>query len=536
MTARRADDLYAPGAPPEERELVLAFKAGKEDAYREIYDLYMPRARSICRRMLGDDQDAQEACQEVFLRVFQSLPRFNGRYQLGAWIARIATNHCLDVLRARTRRPGDTASFEELADLPDTVPDRSDPEIAYIRKSEGRRVRRVLDSLPPLHRAAIVLRDFEGLSYDEISSILGISECQLKALLHRARKGFRRSWPVEALSALIPARLLGRVRRAETSVRDGAPVPGSQAGAQLAEVVSSAAPAATSCAGMLQQCGQMMTERVAAIVTVAVVGTASVGAAAVLPSDGPDDRREVRQRITLDVSDSGGGSQDRMGRAATVSANEDEGGKPNEEEVSQDETTEPPVPAESPAPAETPPPAPPPADEGGGAPASGPSPAPSPSQIPEPTGYGLDVRVDVPPSSPPCSCQKGPATLSERVYASERGVDAFQQVTEGAAAAAGNPSYGVRLEHGSNNGTDHSARLVLQSREGSYTYDLSGKATQRRVTDWGGHIYRYEGRYANTGRPSTAERMPNRGSYVIEVTVSWRQNRITHVALDLAEG
>ena len=517
---------------------MLAFKAGKEDAYREIYDLYMPRARSICRRMLGDDQDAQEACQEVFLRVFQSLPRFNGRYQLGAWIARIATNHCLDVLRARTRRPGDTASFEELADLPDTVPDRSDPEIAYIRKSEGRRVRRVLDSLPPLHRAAIVLRDFEGLSYDEISSILGISECQLKALLHRARKGFRRSWPVEALSALIPARLLGRVRRAETSVRDGAPVPGSQAGAQLAEVVSSAAPAATSCAGMLQQCGQMMTERVAAIVTVAVVGTASVGAAAVLPSDAPDERQAVRRDITVDMAESTGRPAERLGRAAGALAGQD----PADESDHEDGTTEEEEaqPADAPAPSQTPvpaasPEAPPPDGGGGGAPPP-PDPAPSPTQVPEPTGYGFDVRVDVPPNSEPCGCQRGPTTVSERVYATERGLDGFQHVTEGAAAAAGRPSYGARLEHASNNGTDHRATLVLKSEEGSYFYDLKGTLVQRTATDWGGFVYRYQGRYSVTSRPTGSESMPARGAYVIDVTVSWRQSRITHVSADLTEG
>ncbi|HVL65384.1 MAG TPA: sigma-70 family RNA polymerase sigma factor, partial [Actinomycetota bacterium] len=284
MTARRADDFHPRPQlldPAEERDLVLAFKAGDTEAYERIYDLYMPRARNICRRMLGDEHDAEEACQEVFLRVYQGLPRFNGRYQLGAWIARIATNRCLDVLRARSRKPGDAAAFDELDEAPEPVGRMSDPEVIYIRKAEGRRVRKVLDSLPPLHRAAIVLRDFEGLPYCDIAEILGVTDVQLKALLHRARKGFKRSWPSEALQVLVPARLLDRFRKGGEEARQ---VPQNPGTSQVAEVVSSATPAVSSCVGALQHCGQAVTEKVASLMTVAVVGTASMGAAAVIPA------------------------------------------------------------------------------------------------------------------------------------------------------------------------------------------------------------------------------------------------------------
>src|SRR5919202_3842882 len=93
----------ADGAQPSDRELVLAFQAGDEAAYDEIYRRCRPVAESISRRLLKNPEDAKEASQETMLRVLQALPRFNGRYLLQAWAASIAAKVCLDALRARTR-------------------------------------------------------------------------------------------------------------------------------------------------------------------------------------------------------------------------------------------------------------------------------------------------------------------------------------------------------------------------------------------------------------------------------------------------
>src|ERR671918_2414499 len=82
--------------------------------------------------------------------------------------------------------------------------ERENPESIHIRRADGRRIGRLLASLSPLHRAAIVLRDFEGLSYEEIGAALEMTDSQVKALLHRARKGFRRSWDAGRLAALAP--------------------------------------------------------------------------------------------------------------------------------------------------------------------------------------------------------------------------------------------------------------------------------------------------------------------------------------------
>src|SRR5205085_9122171 len=95
-----------PGAadPLTEKQLVLAFKAGQGAAYDEIYRRNRAMVEHICRRLLKNPDDAQEAAQETMVRVLQGLPQFNGRYLLQAWVARIATNVCLDVLRAKSRR------------------------------------------------------------------------------------------------------------------------------------------------------------------------------------------------------------------------------------------------------------------------------------------------------------------------------------------------------------------------------------------------------------------------------------------------
>ncbi|HYI44990.1 MAG TPA: RNA polymerase sigma factor [Actinomycetota bacterium] len=233
----------------EGKSLVLAYQAGDTSAYDAIYERYEARVKGICRRMLLDPQDVQEASQEAFLRVYQALGRFNGRYELGAWIARITTNVCLDNLRSRGRRPKEMAQLEAI-DLEGALEGEPEtPETAVIRKAEGRRVRKVLASLPPLHRAAIVLRDFEGLSYAEIAGALKISEPQVKALLHRARGRFKRDWSSLA-SIFIPVRLIQRLK--------GMP-PAAAEGAALSS--TSAPQLVTSCSTILQHCGQFIAEK-----------------------------------------------------------------------------------------------------------------------------------------------------------------------------------------------------------------------------------------------------------------------------------
>jgi RNA polymerase sigma-70 factor (ECF subfamily) len=279
-----------PSGTVEDKELALAFKAGEKGAYQAIHDRYHARVYSVCRRMLAHPQDAEEAAQETFLRTYQALGRFNGRYQLGAWITRIATNVCLDQLRARSRRPQHEATLE-LLDLenPNLVADDG-PEEIVLRNAESRRVRKVLEGLPPMHRAAIVLRDFEGLSYEEVAIALGITDCQVKALIHRARQGFKRSWISAGLAALIPTRLFHRFRGIESVAKE--PV--------ATQALSATAQAAPACTSALQQCGQYMAEKLAPVLTVALVGAAATGATPVTASQPVGDqlKRDASTKVT----------------------------------------------------------------------------------------------------------------------------------------------------------------------------------------------------------------------------------------------
>src|SRR5919108_1272962 len=272
MATRELDRIFDTAEPAQgenvDRELALSFQRGDRWAYDSIYRRYASRVQSVCRRMLSDPQDAQDAAQETFLRVYQALPKFNGQYQLGAWINRIATNVCLDYLRSRSRSPSDAAPNEILDDWAGGQQDES-PEDALMRNVEGMRVHETLASLSPLHRRAITMRDLEGRDYRDIASTLGVPEARARVLLHRARKGFKRSWVSAWIFLGFPTRLLQRVRRfRDPGVGDSL----MEAAGSAAQTVGPNAPLAASCPQVAQSCSAVVSERIAAAAAAALVG------------------------------------------------------------------------------------------------------------------------------------------------------------------------------------------------------------------------------------------------------------------------
>jgi RNA polymerase sigma-70 factor (ECF subfamily) len=262
-----------------DRMLVLDFQAGNPEAFVEIHRRYAGLARHVSQRILGNPDDADEAAQETMIRVFQGLNRFNGRYALQPWVARIATNVSLDLTRARARRPqmGD----RPIQELPDEkVPLEEDETVETVeRLLECDRVQEVLSSMPSRHRDALVLREFEGLSHKEIGEALGVTPPQAKALIHRAKGTFRRLWDGRdethrGLAAIFPFVLLDRVSGLFRRVADRA----TEAGQQLA--TSQAATAAAS-NPMVPAAASQTAERfvAAATITAIVAGSVTVGAA-----------------------------------------------------------------------------------------------------------------------------------------------------------------------------------------------------------------------------------------------------------------
>lgn len=171
-----------------DKDLVIAYKSGEPGAYDEIYRRHSDRVRAICRRMLGNRLDAEEAAQETFLRSYQALHRFNGQYQLGAWLARIATNICVDEIRHRNRTPD---TFEASDTLAETESPHAGAEVLV---TEQIRLAEALNEIAPIHAEALMMRAVQGMSHVEISTELEMSTQQVKSLLHRARTSFRRAW------------------------------------------------------------------------------------------------------------------------------------------------------------------------------------------------------------------------------------------------------------------------------------------------------------------------------------------------------
>jgi RNA polymerase sigma-70 factor (ECF subfamily) len=244
--AREATPPFAP-----DRELVRAFQEGRTGAYDEIYRLYSPRVRRVCARMLKNPQDVDEATQETFLKAYQALGRFNGQYQLGAWLSRIASNVCLDQIRARSRSAGQVA----LSDEHEGAGTERGPEDIVV--GDHPRIHEAIEGIQPLHAQALKLRALGGLSHREMAGELHMTPAQVKALLHRARSSFRRAWDRAEGWALAPL----VATRGFFSNRSGA---ASEASSNLFSLTPSFSP--------------MLAERVAAsavIVAVALTGAPS---------------------------------------------------------------------------------------------------------------------------------------------------------------------------------------------------------------------------------------------------------------------
>jgi RNA polymerase sigma-70 factor, ECF subfamily len=537
MTAQRADELVFSDAPlvgsPEERAMALAFKRGERDAYEAIHERYEARVRSVCRRMLSDPDDAQEAAQEAFLRVYQGLPRFNGRFRLGAWIVRITTNVCLDQLRARSRRPADPVP-RELLDLESPLAEDTDPQILFLRHAEGRRVRKVLDSLPPLHRAAIVLRDFEGIAYADIAETLGITEGQVKALLHRARKGFKRSWAANVASMLLPAGMFKRFFKpwelpSHASGQVGAVSQAAESALSMSgQFAASATQAVNACGGAMHQCSQFMADKAAPVVAAVVVGTASVGAAVVSKeaierdapakkgasaiaaapdNDGDDSGTTANAELELSEPKVIASISDKqLGAETKEEKPEDSTQPPAEQEEPQPPPEEPPA-AE--APAETPPPP---------APDATPTPSPSPPAEPVPPAapeWNL-VSSTTFSSQDLCACDATPKLEVSKLSGTPLDrMEFFQRATGAITDLEGDPAWATTVQYSGKidgGGAALDVLITLHTAQGKYQYkSWTGSTTDRGQLEDGAYYYDFHGRYKPVGQSGRTDLMPRGG-------------------------
>ena len=194
----------------EERRLVELAREGREDAYAELVRSYQSKVFRMAYGFTGNRESADDLTQEIFLKAYLALPRFRFGSTFGTWLYRVAVNHMKDFLRKRPKvKEVSLEAVGEPAAAGDAFATMDEE-----REDERRRtlVHRELATLPDKFRIVLTLRDVEGLPYDEIARILGLSPGTLDSRLHRARKMLRKKLaPVLARPGLgSPAPALGR--------------------------------------------------------------------------------------------------------------------------------------------------------------------------------------------------------------------------------------------------------------------------------------------------------------------------------------
>jgi RNA polymerase sigma-70 factor (TIGR02960 family) len=214
-----------PGDALGEAKLAQA-RAGDDDAFRQLTEPHRRELQLHCYRILGSVQDAEDTVQETLLAAWRGLEQFEGRASVRAWLYRIATNRCLNVLRGRRRRPREVPAMVEppeptrlsepvwlepypdvlLEDLVDSAPG---PHARYeTRETVGLAFVTALQHLPPRQRAVLVLRDVLGFGGAEVAGMLDTTKAAVKGSLQRARATLDEHAP--------------------TGERKGAPTPGSR--------------------------------------------------------------------------------------------------------------------------------------------------------------------------------------------------------------------------------------------------------------------------------------------------------------------
>lgn len=183
--------MRSAGRPEEdELDLVRRAKRGDREAFGVLVQRYQQRVIGVARALVHNADDAVELAQETFIRAFQNLPGFEGRSSFSTWLYRIASNLAIDWRRREGRyvvAHGEEAE-NELRKIPSGQGD-SFREMA--RDETSRKVREALKELTPEHRQVILLREMEGLSYEEISALLNCPKGTVMSRLHYARTHLR---------------------------------------------------------------------------------------------------------------------------------------------------------------------------------------------------------------------------------------------------------------------------------------------------------------------------------------------------------
>ena len=183
----------------EDRELVRAFQTGDRTAFDALVIKHKDKLFNLCYWFLGDRQEANDSAQDTFIKVYRSLKKFRFEAAFSTWLYRIAANTCKNRLKSSEYRhkkkmvwldnPGKIEDGQYAEEIHDETPS---PMFEIEKKERTVLIQKAIASLPTNQNTVIVLRDIEGLSYEEISNITGLNLGTVKSRLSRARQQLRK--------------------------------------------------------------------------------------------------------------------------------------------------------------------------------------------------------------------------------------------------------------------------------------------------------------------------------------------------------
>ncbi|MBN2417854.1 MAG: sigma-70 family RNA polymerase sigma factor [Deltaproteobacteria bacterium] len=183
--------------PENDSDLVNAFKNGNHSAFEKIVLKYQDRVYNLCYRFLGDNLEAEDSAQEIFIKVYRALKGFKLKSSFYTWLYRIAINTCknriksLEYRRSKSRVSIDDDQEKKDYGIPGIIDKNDLPDTNLEHKEKIKRIQEAIDSLPPDQKTMVILRDVEGLSYEEIADITKTRLGTVKSKLSRARISLR---------------------------------------------------------------------------------------------------------------------------------------------------------------------------------------------------------------------------------------------------------------------------------------------------------------------------------------------------------
>jgi RNA polymerase sigma-70 factor (ECF subfamily) len=175
---------------------------GNQEAFTHLVETYQRPVYNLCYRMLGNPNEAEDASQETFLRVYRNINHYDTDRPFSTWLLSIAAHLCIDQLRKRHMIviSMDTTPYLEPAD------GSPGPESAFLLKEDQRRVQALLKTLNPHDRAAVIMYYWYDFSYEEIAKSLSLTPSAVKSRLHRARLSMAQNWSDQKSTTFVPER------------------------------------------------------------------------------------------------------------------------------------------------------------------------------------------------------------------------------------------------------------------------------------------------------------------------------------------